>query len=169
MPVNDLPLTFDVGSGAGGALSAARLSGQCDERSRLSATWRNWRSGLPTAGASFANWRRVWISSVESRTAVSPAVDMSPSERNDGRDAWENGPSRLKKVVRLGAARWRSLSSGFCWFVRSFSRAIVGFSSLRKPGSFLQPSVIAVWRVAETSEIRRADVTQRASSFLFTS
>src|SRR4051794_36823561 len=105
MPVQDLPLAFDVGSGAGGALSSALLSGQCDERLRSSATWRNWRSGLPTPGASWANWRSVLISSLESRTALRPDVERSPSERNDGREASENGPSSLKKVRRSGDAR----------------------------------------------------------------
>ena len=66
MPVTDLPFAFDVGSGAGGAVSAARLSGQCEERLRSSATWRNWRRGFPTAGASLANWRSVLISSLAS-------------------------------------------------------------------------------------------------------
>src|SRR5437773_7461693 len=112
MPVNDLFLVFEVGSGGGGAVSAARTSGQCEERSRLSATCRNWRSGLPIPGASLANWRSVAISSLESLTAFRPEVERSPSDRNAGREASENGPSSLKNVVRSGAAFWTSESSG---------------------------------------------------------
>ena len=112
MPVNDLPAASWVGSGAGGAVSIARLSGQWLSRLRSSATWRNWRSGLPTAGASFAKSRSVLISSLESCTALSPEVERVPSERNAGREASENEPSSLKKVVRSGAERCRSARSG---------------------------------------------------------
>src|SRR5436190_19141207 len=169
MPVHDLPAAFEVGSGGGGADSAARLSGQCDERLRSSATWKNWRSGLPTAGASFANWRSVLVSSVESCTAFRPEVERSPSERNAGRDASENGPSSLKKVKRSGAARRRSASSGFCCVVRSLSFAIVGRSSDRKVGNLRKPSVMSACREAEISAALRAELTQRASCRLLLS
>ena len=45
----------------------------------------------------------------------------------------------------------------------------MGLSSDRKVGNFWNPAVMSAWRVAETSAAVRAEVTQRASSFLLLS
>ena len=89
-----------------GRRECGRRAGPCRiERPRLSIVWRNWRSGLTVAGASARqrfSGRDLVLRVVE---RLLPTTDRAPSERKAGRDAFANGPSRVKNVVSCGAAR----------------------------------------------------------------
>ena len=95
-----LELAIEVGSGFGGAVAAARVSGRPRERS--SAVWRSWRSGLPRRGALAASLRSSSTSSALARRAREPLSHASPSERNAGREASANGPRRVKVSFSAG-------------------------------------------------------------------
>ena len=96
-----------------------------------------------------------------------PTSPASPSERTAGRLASENGPTRVKKVSRSGAARWRSASSGVCSSASSPRRAIVGRSSSRNSGKRWKFARSSLRRVAEISAASPASRTQRTTSRLF--
>ena len=166
MPVKPPSPGIAVGSGAGGAVALARGSFSI-ARLRSSIVWRNWRSGLASAGAPAASVRSSAISWRPSRNARVPTSPASPSERTAGRLASENGPTRVKKVSRSGAARSRSASSGVCSSASSPSRAIVGRSSSRNSGKRWKFARSSLRRVAEISAASPASRTQRTTSRLF--
>src|SRR5436190_29823 len=75
MPVTDLPLALEVGSGGGGAESVGRRSGWWEWRSRLSETGRDWRGGLLMPGAALVKWRGGVIAGRDSRGDAAGTCD----------------------------------------------------------------------------------------------
>jgi hypothetical protein len=93
-----------------------------------------------------------------------PTTEAPPRLLSAGLEAWEKGPSLVKKVVSEGAARRRSPSSGCCASIRSSSRAIVGRSSPRNVGSRRKPSRSAWLRLAVIAAVLPASRTHLVTS-----
>ncbi len=120
------------------------------------------RALLESSRSSAISWRP----SVKARV---PTAAASPSVSMAGRLASANGPTRVRKESRSGAARRRSVSSGVCSSARSPRRSIVGRSSSRKVGSRRRPARSSSRLPAVISAASPASSTQRTTSRLLRS
>ena len=127
-------------SGAGGSVAAARASGST-ARLRSSIVWRNWRSGLASAGRVL---RRAGAArgppGGSPATARRPTTEALPSASNAGRARLgERAQPRQEGVELAGEAAPGRAAPG-CWACGQVAelRACTGSSSPRKAGRPLE-------------------------------